>query len=33
MRVIRTPRLALEPQVAAHAEAMVDVLSDPAIYE
>jgi [ribosomal protein S5]-alanine N-acetyltransferase len=33
MRQIETPRLLLEPQVAAHAEAMFDVLSDPAIYE
>jgi RimJ/RimL family protein N-acetyltransferase len=32
MRVIRTPRLVLEPQVHAHAEAMFDVLCDPAIY-
>ena len=33
MRRIETPRLVLEPQVAAHAQAMFDVLSDPAIYE
>jgi len=33
MRELRTARLTLEPQVAAHAEAMFDVLSDPAIYE
>src|ERR1700752_3358350 len=33
MRVIRTQRLSLEPQVAAHAEEMFAVLSDPAIYE
>ena len=32
MRVIRAPRLKLEPQVAAHAEAMFGVLGDPAIY-
>jgi RimJ/RimL family protein N-acetyltransferase len=32
MRAIRTPRLVLEPQVRAHAEAMFDVLRDPAIY-
>ncbi len=32
MRVIKTERLALEPQVAAHAEEMYLVLSDPAIY-
>lgn len=32
MRVIRAPRLKLEPQVVAHADAMFDVLSDPAIY-
>ena len=31
-RVIETPRLRLEPQLAAHAEAMFVVLSDPAIY-
>jgi RimJ/RimL family protein N-acetyltransferase len=33
MRVIRTSRLALEPQVAAHAEEMFRVLGDPRIYE
>jgi ribosomal-protein-alanine N-acetyltransferase len=33
MRVIDTGRLALEPQTAAHADAMFAVLSDPAIYE
>ena len=33
MRVIATPRLTLEPQVAAHAAAMFVVLSDLAIYE
>lgn len=33
MHVIRTDRLTLEPQVAAHAEEMFAVLSDPAIYE
>lgn len=33
MRGLRTARLLLEPQVAAHAEAMYDVLRDPAIYE
>ena len=33
MRRIETSRLLLEPQVAAHAEAMFEVLSDPAIYE
>jgi [ribosomal protein S5]-alanine N-acetyltransferase len=33
MRVIETERCTLEPQVAAHAEAMFGVLSDPAIYE
>jgi RimJ/RimL family protein N-acetyltransferase len=32
MRAIRTRRLVLEPQVAAHADAMFDVLSDPALY-
>ena len=31
-RVIETPRLKLEPQLTAHAEAMFVVLSDPAIY-
>jgi [ribosomal protein S5]-alanine N-acetyltransferase len=33
VRRLETPRLLLEPQVAAHAEALFDVLSDPAIYE
>ena len=33
MRSLRTPRLTLEPQVAAHAGEMFRVLSDPAIYE
>ena len=33
MRPIDTVRLTLEPQVAAHAEEMFAVLSDPAIYE
>lgn len=33
MRRIDTARLALEPQVAAHAEEMFAVLGDPAIYE
>jgi RimJ/RimL family protein N-acetyltransferase len=33
MRVIATPSCTLEPQVAAHADAMFAVLSDPAIYE
>jgi RimJ/RimL family protein N-acetyltransferase len=33
MRALRTARLRLEPQVAAHADAMFEVLSDPAIYE
>jgi RimJ/RimL family protein N-acetyltransferase len=33
MQLIRSERLILEPQVAAHAEAMFDVLADPAIYE
>ena len=33
MRCLDTARLTLEPQVAAHAEAMFVVLSDPAIYE
>jgi ribosomal-protein-alanine N-acetyltransferase len=32
-RTIESPRLTLEPQRAAHAEAMFEVLSDPAIYE
>jgi RimJ/RimL family protein N-acetyltransferase len=33
MRVIAAERLTLEPQVAAHADEMFAVLSDPAIYE
>jgi len=33
MRCIDTADLTLEPQLAAHAEAMFAVLSDPAIYE
>jgi RimJ/RimL family protein N-acetyltransferase len=33
MQAIRTRRLSLEPQVAAHAGEMFAVLSDPAIYE
>lgn len=33
MRTLVTPRLVLEPQVAAHAEAMFGVLSDAALYE
>lgn len=33
MRPFDTARLRLEPQVAAHAPAMFEVLSDPAIYE
>ena len=33
MRTIRTERVVLEPQTAAHAEEMLEVLSDPAIYE
>src|SRR3954469_245445 len=33
MRELRTPRLVLEPQVEAHADAMFELLSDPAIYE
>ena len=33
MHLIATPGLTLEPQTAAHAEAMFAVLSDPAIYE
>ncbi|HSQ61394.1 MAG TPA: GNAT family N-acetyltransferase [Acidobacteriota bacterium] len=33
MRVIATPRLLLEPQIAAHADEMFRVLGDPAIYE
>ena len=33
MRTIRAERIVLEPQTAAHADAMFPVLSDPAIYE
>ena len=33
MRVIHTARLTLEPQVAAHADAMFSVLGDPVIYQ
>ena len=33
LRLIQTPRLTLEPQLAAHADEMFRVLSDPAIYE
>lgn len=33
MKTIRTPRCTLEPQLEAHAPAMYEVLSDPAIYE
>jgi len=33
MRVVDTGRLRLEPQTAAHAEAMFAVLGDPALYE
>lgn len=32
MRTLQTARLTLEPLLAAHAPAMFDVLSDPAIY-
>lgn len=32
MRVLRSPRLVLEPQREAHAHAMHEVLRDPAIY-
>lgn len=32
MRTLHTPRLTLEPQTAAHAPAMFEVLGDPAIY-
>ena len=32
MRQLTTPRLRLEPQLASHAAAMFEVLSDPAIY-
>jgi RimJ/RimL family protein N-acetyltransferase len=33
LRQLATARLVLEPQVAAHAEAMFEVLADPRIYE
>jgi [ribosomal protein S5]-alanine N-acetyltransferase len=33
MRLLTTPRLRLEPLVAAHADEMFRVLGDPAIYE
>lgn len=33
MRVLRASRCTLEPQVAAHAHEMYEVLRDPAIYE
>lgn len=33
MKAITSGRLVLEPQMAAHAQAMFQVLSDPAIYE
>src|SRR5437773_10713230 len=33
MRIIETAGFTLEPQIAAHAEEMFLVLSDPAIYE
>ena len=33
MRVLEASGLTLEPQTAAHADEMFDVLSDPAIYE
>ena len=33
IRPLGTPRLVLEPQMAAHADEMFIVLSDPAIYE
>ena len=33
MRVLESSGLTLEPQTAAHAGEMFDVLSDPAIYE
>jgi len=33
MRTISTERVVLEPQSAAHAQEMFEVLSDPAIYE
>ena len=32
MNILHTPDLTLLPQTAAHAPAMFDVLSDPAIY-
>ncbi|KPC54663.1 GNAT family N-acetyltransferase [Amantichitinum ursilacus] len=33
MRLLRTERLTLEPQLASHAEEMFPVMCDPAIYE
>ncbi len=33
LRTVRTAALALEPQIESHADAMFEVLSDPAIYE
>jgi len=33
MRTLHTPRCTLEPLLATHAEAMFQVLSDPAIYQ
>lgn len=33
MRTVEAPTLTLEPQVAAHADAMFAVLNDPAMYE
>ncbi len=33
MHTLQTPRCTLEPLLAAHAEAMFEVLSDPAIYQ
>jgi [ribosomal protein S5]-alanine N-acetyltransferase len=33
LRILKASRCTLEPLVAAHADAMFDVLSDPAIYE
>ena len=33
MQILKTARLTLEPQTAAHAEEMFTVLGDPAIYE
>ena len=32
MRTLETPRLQLEPQTASHAQAMFELLADPAIY-